>query len=156
MGPVSYEETFGCYIPGILYDMRGSGQIYPNRARVIPLKSTGMDVRRAAFIWKVMMNPNDIQMEDIYNVFFDAVMGVSRMRYFNPQSMAHEHEGEERAINNALCEDVIVGGSIPWIMLSMLYNKHGLQRAIMVVVVRMLLLQALQVVTLHRLKLLAR
>lgn len=32
-----------------------------------------------------MMNPNDINMKDIYNVFFDTMFGVARMRYLNPK-----------------------------------------------------------------------
>jgi hypothetical protein len=54
-----------------------------------------MDVRRVASIWKITVNPNDIDMKDIYNVFFDMVSGVARMRYFNSQTMAHEHEGRK-------------------------------------------------------------
>ena len=39
-----------------------------------PLWSAGMDVRHATSIWKIMMNPHDIAMEDISNVsFWDSV-----------------------------------------------------------------------------------
>lgn len=43
-------------------------------------KSAGMDVRRATSIWKIKMNPHDIEMEDISNVYFDTILGVSNMR----------------------------------------------------------------------------
>lgn len=49
-----------------------------------------------------MMNPNDIDMEGIYNAFFDKVTGVAIMRYFKAQIMVHDDEGHERAINRAL------------------------------------------------------
>lgn len=46
-----------------------------------------------------MMNPHDIKMEDISNVFFDTITGVSTMRYFNAQQIALDHRVEEREIN---------------------------------------------------------
>ena len=61
-----------------------------------------MDVRRAASIWKIMMNPYDIEMEDISGVFCDTNLGVSNMRYFKSQQIAHEHRDEEREVNRVL------------------------------------------------------
>jgi hypothetical protein len=46
-----------------------------NPTRVIPFRWVGIDVRRAASTWKIMMNPHDILLEDISNVFFDPVRG---------------------------------------------------------------------------------
>ena len=39
-----------------------------------------MDVRRATLVWKIMMNPHDIEMEDISNIF-DTLSGVSSMSF---------------------------------------------------------------------------
>ena len=55
---------------GGLFHMFKSGQFYMKPTWVIPLRSTGMDVREVVFIWKIMMNPHDIEMEDNSNVFF--------------------------------------------------------------------------------------
>ena len=41
------------------------------------------------------MSPRDIKMEDISNVFFDTVSGVSNMRYFKSQELAPQHGDEE-------------------------------------------------------------
>lgn len=46
-----------------------------------------MDVKRAMSILETMMNPHDIQMEYISNVFYDTIKGVSNMRYFNAQKL---------------------------------------------------------------------
>lgn len=35
---------------------------------MIPLRFAGMDVRHAASIWKIMMNPNDIQTGNLQSV----------------------------------------------------------------------------------------
>jgi hypothetical protein len=52
--------------------------------------SIGMDVRRVALIWKIMMNPHDIKIKNISNVFFDTVLRVSNMRYFKSQELSHD------------------------------------------------------------------
>ena len=55
---------------------------------MIPLRSTGLDVRKVAFIWNIMMNPLYINIEDISNVLFDMIIGVSN---FNAQQIAFGH-----------------------------------------------------------------
>lgn len=40
------------------------------------------------------MNPKDIKMKDISNVFYNIVLGVLNMRYFKSQNIAHERERE--------------------------------------------------------------
>ena len=86
MGTFSYEETFRCYPCHHFVPHVQEWPICPNLAWVISLRSAGMDVRRAASIWKITMNPHDIS-----NVFFDTMTCVSNMRYFNAQGLAHEH-----------------------------------------------------------------
>ena len=44
------------------------------------MRFASMDVRRAAFVWKVVMNPRDIETEDISNFFLDIVLEVTNMR----------------------------------------------------------------------------
>lgn len=48
------------------------------------------------------MNPHDIEMEDISNVYFDTILGVSNMRQFKAQETVDDHQVEERDINNGL------------------------------------------------------
>lgn len=69
----------------MLLHMCKSGRFYPNPTWIIPLRSSNMDVRRVTSIWKIMMNPHDIEMKDNCNVFFDTVLGTSSMRYFKLQ-----------------------------------------------------------------------
>lgn len=71
-----------------------------------------MDVMWAASTCKIMMNPHDIEMGDILDVFFDTITGISTMRYFNAQQIALEHRAEEQEIDQAQCEEthVVVDG----------------------------------------------
>ena len=39
-----------------------------------------MDVRCVISIWKIKMDPYNIDMEDIYNIFFGTMIGVATMR----------------------------------------------------------------------------
>lgn len=54
-----------------------------------------MDVRRVVSIWKTMMSPRGIVMEDISSVFFHTMYGVSNMRYFKSQELVLQHGDEE-------------------------------------------------------------
>lgn len=67
---------------GTLFHMCKSGQFYPNLTWVILFKSIGMNVRRVASIWRIMMNTHDIKMKDISNVFFDTIFDVSMNAVF--------------------------------------------------------------------------
>lgn len=82
-----------------------SGELYPNPTSVW---SMGMDVRRAAPIWKVMMNPHDMKMKNISYVFFDSVLRVSNMRYFKFQKLAHDHCNEDSDHNRVLWHACVV------------------------------------------------
>ena len=53
-----------------------------------------MNVNQVASICKIMMNPHNIDMEDISNVLFDTITGVSNMRYFNAPQIVHDHCGQ--------------------------------------------------------------
>jgi len=54
-----------------------------------------MDISRATSIWKILVNPLDIEMEDISNVLIDTALGVLNMRYIKPQDIALRHGDEE-------------------------------------------------------------
>ena len=60
---------------------------------------------------EIMMNPHDIQMEDmISNIFSDTITGVSNMKYLNAPQIIIDHREEGRKINHALREDIVVEG----------------------------------------------
>ena len=99
----------GAMLAGVLFHMCKSGQFYPNPTWVIPLKLANIDVRLVASIWKIMINPHDITMEDISNVFFGNITRVSNMRYFNVQQIVLDHQVEERQIYRVLMEVARVG-----------------------------------------------
>lgn len=69
------------------------------------MRSASMDVRRAASMWKVMMNPHDIEIEDIFNIFFDTMLGVTNVCYFKSQQLVFDRHTKEREINRALCQN---------------------------------------------------
>lgn len=70
-----------------------------------------MDVKRATSIWKIVMNPMDIDMEDVSNIFFDTIMGVENTSYFNAQHLVVDHWVEECEINRALRDDCSTCGT---------------------------------------------
>jgi hypothetical protein len=57
------------------FHMCKSGQFYPDPTWVIPLRLASIDVRKTASIWKTAMSPHDIDMENIFNVFFNTMLG---------------------------------------------------------------------------------
>lgn len=61
---------------------------------------------RATSIWKIMMNPHDIEMEDISNVFDETVSWVSNMRHFKSQQITLDHYEEEGEVNHVRCHTV--------------------------------------------------
>lgn len=65
----------GVTVANNMYHMCVREQYYPNSTWVIVLSSLGMDVKCVASIWKIIMNPRDIEMENISNVFLDTVTG---------------------------------------------------------------------------------
>jgi hypothetical protein len=65
------KKFLGVTLYGTFYHMCKISQSYPDPTCVIPLRSTGMDVRRAASLWKSMMNSNDIS-----NVFRHCLEGI--------------------------------------------------------------------------------
>ena len=82
-GPVCVCENTWVWVFIALYSICGKGAILP--LGVIPLRSMGMDVKSLASIWKRMMNPCDITMEDISNVLLDTVTG-------SPTSFISKHK----------------------------------------------------------------
>jgi len=72
------------------------------------VRFAGTYVRMVASIWKIIMNPRDIEMEDISNVIFDTVSGVSNMRYFKSQKIEldlYEEEGEVKLRTTIITKD---------------------------------------------------
>ena len=69
---------------------------------MIPLRYVGMGVRRAASIWKVMMNPFHIGMEDISSIFIVNISSASNLSNFKSQIFVHEHLDEKQEINDVL------------------------------------------------------
>lgn len=108
MGSIPYAEALGCYSSHnfVLYICK-SDQFHPNPTWVILLRSASTDVKRVASIWKLMMNPTNINMEDISNVFIDTISWYfdANMRYFNAQQLMVFRREEEQAIDCALCDD---------------------------------------------------
>jgi hypothetical protein len=81
------KKHLGATLPGTLFHMCKGVQFYLNPTS---MWSIGMDIRRVALIWKIMMNPHDIKIKNISNVFFDTVLRVSNMRYFKSQELSHD------------------------------------------------------------------
>ena len=101
------KKHLGVILPNILFYMCKNGHFYPNPTWFIPMRSTRMDVRKATSIWKIMMTPYDNRDGRYPNVFFDTISGVSNMRYFKSQQVAHERRDEEREFNRVLRDNCV-------------------------------------------------
>lgn len=102
------KKYLGVALSRMLYHLCKCCQFYPNPICVTPLRSVGMNVRRVASIWNIMMNPHDINMEDISNVFSYTVSRVSNVRYFKYQEFAFEHVDEEQRITMTCCDGFVI------------------------------------------------
>lgn len=98
------KKHLGATFVGTLFNLCKIGQLYHNPIRVIHLRLANIRVRRTTSIWKIMMNPYDLTMEDISNVFSNTIIEVSNMRCVNAQQTALHHRVEEREINHTLQE----------------------------------------------------
>lgn len=90
---------------GTLFHVCKSGQFFLNPMWIIPLRSNMMDVRRAASIWKIMVNPHNMKMDDISSMFCDTIYKVFNMRYFDVQQIVLNHRVEEHDIDVSLHDD---------------------------------------------------
>lgn len=57
------------------------------------------------FIWKIMVNPHNIQVKYILIFLYIMITYMVNMRDFNSQQIALDHRVEERGINNTLHDD---------------------------------------------------
>jgi hypothetical protein len=71
------KKHLGVTLPNTMFYVCKSGQFHPNPTWGIAMGYVGMDVRKVALIWNIMMNPHYIKMDDISNVFFDTISGLS-------------------------------------------------------------------------------
>lgn len=81
--------------------------IESNMANSIEVNGYGRE--EGTSIWRIMMNPYNIEMKDISNVFFDTIIRVSDMSFFNAQELTLAHRLEEQAINRVLHHEQAVG-----------------------------------------------
>lgn len=99
------KKHLGETLLGMLLHMGKSGEFYLNLMWVISLMSIGMDVRRAASIWMIMMSPQDIKIEDFSNNFFETISGTSNVCYDSAPQIALNHRVEECDINMTFHDD---------------------------------------------------
>lgn len=72
----------------------------------------------------IMINSHDIEMEDVSNILFDMISGVTNMRYFNALKNAHDHQDKERAIDRVFMMEVV----LMWMTMVATSNKDGWRR----------------------------
>lgn len=81
--------------------------IESNMANSIEVNGYGRE--EGTSMWRIMMNPYNIEIKDISNVFFNTIMGVSNMSFFNAQGLTLAHLLEEQAIDRVLHHEQAVG-----------------------------------------------
>ncbi len=63
------------FVPSMLLDMSQSNQFYLVASWVVPSRQGGMDFTGARSIWKCMVMPSQLSMDDTCNFFFECTMG---------------------------------------------------------------------------------
>jgi hypothetical protein len=80
------KNQLGSTLPGVLL-MLQSGTFIPDSQWVVPQSCGGMDSIRAAAMWKCMVCPATLQMEDICHIFFLHTDPGSRLRDLGRQRL---------------------------------------------------------------------
>lgn len=72
------------------------------------MRSAGMVVKWMASIWKITINPHDIKMDDISNVFVNTIMRVSTHEIFQNGKKSHLSitRRSKKSIDRALRDQV--------------------------------------------------
>ena len=96
MGALLNEEALGCHF---CWHFVSYMQDRPN----LSLSDLGHSIEvswhgcaHTTSIWRITMNSHDIIMEDIFNVSFDTIIGMSNMRYINAQQTTLNHCAEKK------------------------------------------------------------
>lgn len=63
------------YVPSMLLDMSQSNQFYLVASWVVPSRQGGMDFTGARSIWKCMVMPSQVSMDDTCKFFFECTVG---------------------------------------------------------------------------------
>jgi hypothetical protein len=91
------------YLPSILLDMMRTGKYFPSASFVMPYQGSGMDERRAASMWRCLVDHEAVDEDDITRIFFHcsnaraALPQQHDMRYFNHNRLQDEqvHQVQE-------------------------------------------------------------
>jgi len=88
--------------------MLRSGQYIPSTSWVLPIRQGGIEYTRASLLWKCMMHPKTIDMDDVTQIFFEHTNPRSRLADLGWQRLAN-HLDDTR--EGAQCDYVVQGNS---------------------------------------------
>ena len=78
--------------------MLRSGQFIPSASWILLVRQGGMEYNRAAALWKCMINPQAIEMDDVTQIFFEHTNPGSRLADLGRQRLAASlNDARERA-----------------------------------------------------------
>jgi hypothetical protein len=98
-------------LPGVLLQMLKTGTYLPSASWVVPVRQGGMDYKRAAALWKCMISPSTLEMDDICQIFFENTTPGSRLRELGRQQLATDLNGaREGALHDY---DVCIEDEVP-------------------------------------------
>jgi len=81
-------KQLGSTLPGTLLPMLQSGQYIPSTSWVSPVCQGGIDYSKAAALWKCMMQPDTMNMDDVTQIFFEHTTPVSCVADLEQQTLA--------------------------------------------------------------------
>lgn len=82
------KKFLGSQLPGVLLSMLRTGTYVPDASWIVPHTCRGMDSVRAAAMWKCMVSPFTLMLEDVCQIFFYHTNLGSRLRDLGCQRLA--------------------------------------------------------------------
>jgi len=84
------KKQLGSTLPGFLLPMLRSGKYMPLVSWVSPLRQAGMEYTRDVTLWKCIMQPNDVNIDDVTQICFEHTNPKSRFVNLGQQRLATE------------------------------------------------------------------
>ena len=82
------KKQLGSTLPGTFLPMLRSGQFIPSASWVLLVRQSRMEYNRAVALWKCMINPQAIEMNDVTQIFFEHTNPGTRLADLGRQRLA--------------------------------------------------------------------
>ncbi len=74
------KKKIGVILVGVLLEMLKFKQFYPTPSWVVPFKNSSMEYLKLQSLWKCMMMPLSLELDDVARFFYEHTNPGSRLR----------------------------------------------------------------------------